>query len=372
MTLPRIELARGDVDRFDKSAELEWLVTNGLGGFAAGTVAGACTRRYHGLLVAALRPPVERVVLVAKLEPFAHYGGRVFALTSNEYADGTIDPRGFESLSSFRLEGTLPVWEYVLGDALLEQRITMVHGENTTVVQFALRRASAPLRLDLRPLCTYRDYHSHTHGQGWALGFSHTDASCEVVAFDGARPYRIGSDKGRFEEEPGWYWSFRHRAETARGLDDREDLYGPGRFVVELEAGEAVTMTLTAEAQPRTPGAHAFSQEQRRQEKLLASVPRGEPEWVRQLALAADQFIVSRAGAGEDARTVIAGYPWFSDWGRDTMIALPGLSLATGRGDVAASVLRTFGRFVSEGMLPNRFPDAGEIPEFNTVDATLW
>ena len=389
MNLPRIELGRGELDTFESAASREWLVTNGLGGFASGTVAGARTRRYHGLLVAAIKPPVERVVLVAKVEASVRYDGAAVALGSNEYAGGTIDPRGFENLASFALEGLTPVWRWVIGDAVLEQRVTMVHGENATVVQFTLVRASSRLALALKPLCTYRDYHAQTHG-GWSLAVSPLAGGCEIRAFDGAVPYRIVADKGLFNIRPEWYWNFRHRAESARGLDDREDLFVPGELAVELMPGDTVTLTLSAVSPPpvstehsrdvarrsderafgvELSGAAPFAREVRRQQALLEAAPANAPDWIRRLTLAADQFIVRRANAGQ---TVIAGYPWFSDWGRDTMIALPGLTLATGRYDVAASVLRTFARFVSEGMLPNRFPDAGEAPEYNTVDATLW
>ncbi len=371
MTLPTIELSRGELDQFENAAEHEWLVTNGLGGFAAGTVSGARTRRYHGLLVAALHPPVERTVMVAKIETIARYDGQEFALTSNEFAGGTVDPRGFENIESFRLEGGTPVWRYVLGDAIVEQRITMIHGENTTAVSFRLVRASAPLGLVLRPLCTYRDYHGQTRGEGWTLGFTAGASSCEVEAFPGAKPYRLSVDKGRFEESSGWYWNFRHRAETRRGLDDREDLYSPGRFMIELRPGESATLVATAE-RATSAGPTLWAVERRRQEQLLTTARHCEEGWLRHLVLAADQFLVQRAGDGMDGTTIIAGYPWFSDWGRDTMIALPGLTLSTGRHKLAANVLRTFGRYVSEGMLPNRFPDAGETPEFNTADATLW
>jgi predicted glycogen debranching enzyme len=370
MTLPLIELGRGELASFAACAEREWLVTNGLGGYAAGSIGGARTRRYHGLLVAALKPPVERTVLVAKLDVTARYRGTVVALGSNEYADGTIDPRGFERLERFRLEGQTPVWQYVVGDALLEQRVTMVHGENTTLVSFKLLRASAALELRLRPLCTYRDYHGQTRGAGWTLGTAALPRGVEVRAFDGAQAYRLEIDRGAYSSAPSWYWSFKQRAETARGLDDREDLFVPGEFRAKLEPGETVTLRLATTAGDGAPP--AFAVERQRQQHVLAAAGVGaEPDWVQRLVLAADQFIVRR-GTAANGRTVIAGYPWFSDWGRDTMIALPGLALATGRHDVARSVLRTFLQFVSEGMLPNRFPDAGEPPEYNTVDATLW
>jgi predicted glycogen debranching enzyme len=379
MTLPSIELGRSELDRFERAAEREWLLTNGLGGFAAGTVAGACTRRYHGLLVAALQPPAQRTVLVAKVEALAKYGGRDYALAANEYADGTVDPRGFEHLEAFRLEGQLPVWEYTLGDALLEQRIVMVHGENTTAVRFTLLRGSLPLTLALNPLCAYRDFHSHGRGAGWMPRSRPVEGGCEVEAFDGARPYRVLLDRGAFTPAPAWYWNFRHRAESVRGLDDAEDLFSPGAFEVELAPGECVTLWLTTERTAPIGGALAFAAERRREEELLTAAAVEGPDWTRQLVLAADQFVVRRSAHGtedkrasESGHTVIAGYPWFGDWGRDTMIALPGLTLAAGRPEIAASVLRTFGAFVSQGMLPNRFPDAGETPEYNTVDATLW
>jgi len=390
MSLPVIEIEPGAFDRFETAAAREWLVTNGLGGFAAGTIAGARTRRYHGLLVAALKPPVERTVLVAKLETLARYLGRDYALSSNEYTDGTIDPRGYESLASFRIEGLLPVWEFAIGDALLEQRIMMVHGENTTVVRLTLARGSAPVELTLNPLCTYRDYHGQTRGDGWTLGVGAIDGGCEIQAFAGATPYRLLADRGVFEPAPAWYWGFRHRRESARGLDDREDLFSPGRFRATLAPGDTLTLRLSTEPGAQAHAEQVFRAERRREEQLLARAGLDGPDFLRQLALAADQFIVGRAtapdaasatasvrgAAGEPPRsgghTVIAGYPWFSDWGRDTMIALPGLTLATGRHEIAASILRTFGRHVSEGMLPNRFPDGGETPEYNTVDATLW
>lgn len=352
--------------------EREWLVTNALGGFASGTLAQANTRRYHGLLVASLQPPVQRVVMVAKLEVLARYRSRSYEIGSNEFAGGTISPRGFELLSAFEDHDGLPVWTYACGDARLEQRLWMADGRNTTYVRFLLRHASDAMDLELRPLCTYRDYHAHARG-GWSLEVSEEPRGCRVTAFPGARPYRVLIEPGDFQPEPDWYWNFYHRAEAERGLDAIEDLFRPGTFRVRLEPGEVVTLIATAESEFELP-ATAFDQEHKRRRSLLRAVPSGAPDWVQRLTLAADQFIVRRATPNGELRgtTVIAGYPWFSDWGRDTMIALPGLALATGRTQDAAAILRTFANHVSEGMLPNRFPDGGEEPEYNTVDATLW
>jgi predicted glycogen debranching enzyme len=367
-----LSFARCDFAVLAPALEREWLVTNSLGGFACGSVAQANTRRYHALLVAALAPPVQRVVMVAKLETLVRYRGSSYELGSNEFADGTVNPRGFELLSAFEDEDGLPVWVYACGDARLEQRIWMADGRNTTYVRFQLRDASAALQLELRPLCTYRDYHSHTHG-GWSLETAEETGGCRVTAFAGARPYRLLIDRGEFRREPDWYWNFRHRVEAERGLDAIEDLWRPGTFRASLQRGESLTLIATAEPQFESPAA-AFERESNRRRALLRAVTSGAPQWVRRLTLAADQFIVrrSRPDGTPAGTTVIAGYPWFSDWGRDTMIALPGLAIATGRTRDAGSILRTFAEHVSEGMLPNRFPDSGEAPEYNTVDAALW
>jgi predicted glycogen debranching enzyme len=354
----------------------EWLVTNGLGGFASGTVALANTRRYHGLLVASFKPPVDRLVLVAKVDLDVTYRGRRYALTTNEYVDGTIAPRGFERRVSFAVDGQVPVWTFAVADALLELRVYCAQGENTSYLRVRVLAATAPVAIELAPLCAYRDYHAHQAGD-WLRGLVPEARAFRVRAFDGAHEYRVSVDDGHFEPGPQTHWSFLHRAERERGLDDREDLFRPGVFHAELAAGQSLHLTASAEAGERLDGNTALLREMQRQQRLARAVPAGSPEWVTRLHLAADQFIVARADASGTpiGKTVIAGYPWFADWGRDTMIALPGLTLSTGRYAEAAAILRTFGAHVSRGMLPNRFPDGGEAPqdgEYNTVDATLW
>lgn len=369
---PGVALSRQELTE-TAAFEREWLVTNGLGGFACGTVALANTRRYHGLLLASLRPPVDRILMVAKVDLTVRYRNESFELATNEYADGTLAPKGFEHLSAFRLEQGLPVWTYALGDAVLEQRIWMARSRNTTYVSLFLRHATEAMHLTLVPLCTYRDYHSHTQGGG-SLSVQPEDRGCRVVAFEGARPYCLSSDRGRFAGDGTWYWRFHHRIEAARGLDCCEDLFRPGVFTLSLSPGECSTLTLTAEETTAATGDWSLERELQRRRELVRAAPSDAPQWVSRLTLAADQFIVSR-GTTDDltaGTTIVAGYPWFSDWGRDTMIALPGLALATGRFADAASILRTFAAHVSQGMLPNRFPDGGEPPEYNTADATLW
>jgi len=363
---------RSDFADSSNAFDREWLVTNALGGFACGTVAQANTRRYHGLLVASLQPPVQRVVMVAKVEVLARYQAREYQLGCNEFADGTIAPRGLELLSSFADDDGVPVWTYTCADALLEQRVWMAHGRDTSYLTFNLREAGSALDLELRPLCTYRDYHAHTRG-GWTLEVVPEERGCRVTAFTGARPYRVLIDRGEFHSEPDWYWNFFHRAEAERGLDAQEDLFRPGTFRARLEPGEQVTLIATTEPDFEMPSI-ALDRDQKRRRTLLRAAPAASPRWIQRLTLAADQFIVTRASRSGEVQgtTVIAGYPWFTDWGRDTMIALPGLALATGRYADGAAILRTFAAHVSEGILPNRFPDGGEGAEYNTVDATLW
>ena len=360
-----IVFERDTLQDFELSAGREWLVTNGIGGFASGTIAGLNTRRYHGLLVASLNPPVQRTLLLAKLDVTATYRGKSYPLATNEFADGTISPRGFVHLDSFTLDGQLPVWTWLIGDALVEQRVWMAHGQNTTYVSFRLIRGSESIQLEFAPLCAYRDFHSHHRGYRDTL-VTAVEGGIRVDSFLGAVPYRLLSDRGEWQIGPEWYWNFKHGAESSRGLDDLEDLVCPARLRLTLDPGAAATIIATSETAQPLPSSTSLRAEQARQSELLKAAP--DDSTVRQLMLAADQFIVARQGGS----TVIAGYPWFSDWGRDTMIALPGLTLATGRHEIAGTIIRTFAKFVSEGMLPNLFPDAGQPPEYNTVDATLW
>lgn len=368
------DVGRGDLATFDQASKREWLVTNGLGAYAAGTIADANTRRYHGLLIAALDPLLGRTVMLAKLDAVLHYCGFNYPLSSNEFADGSIDPHGYRHIERFRLEDGLPVWEYAFSDALIEKRIIMPHGENTTLVRFCVLRASSALHLALRPLCTYRDYHSHTHG-GWDFRTTTKGQGFRIEAYEGAQPYYIiAGGTTRVFPAPGWYWQFRHRFEAERGLDETEDLFSPGSFAIGLADGDAVTVAISTEPRADFDFDSALTDELARRQSLIESLPQPVDEpWVEQLVYAADQFIVARgAKKSADGHTIIAGYPWFGDWGRDTMIALPGLTLTIGRYDIAKSILLTFAKHIDQGMLPNRFPDHGDEPEYNTVDATLW
>lgn len=370
------------------AARREWIVTNGLGGYASGTLAGINTRRYHGLLVAALAPPVERTLLVGGLIEWASYDGQRIPLFAHEYIDGTIDGHGYRYLESFRLDGTMPVWTFALADALIERRVWMQHGTNTTYVRYALVRGTRPLDLSLAPLITYRDFHSLSRG-GWTPETAIGSECVRVQASREAQPFHLIMSGSDFKERGEWYWNFRHREEAARGLDDQSDLFVPGAFGTTIQPGEACALILSTDADPDRDYDRSLRDERDRQQSLLtcADAENDDPI-IQQLVLAADQFIVRRtenkeqsAERGEsrtsngllNPKSIIAGYHWFNDWGRDTMIALPGLCVATHRFDDAATILRTFAPYVVDGLLPNNFPDhAGVVPGYNTVDATLW
>jgi predicted glycogen debranching enzyme len=358
----------------------EWLVTNGIGGYASGTVAGSQTRRYHGLLIAALQPPGGRTQLVSAFDEIIHYAGSDFPLATHRWASGAVDPKGFLNLEEFHLEGVKPVWTFAFADALLEKRVWMRQGENTTFIQYTLVRASSAIEMELKALVNYRDFHSLTHAGGWQMKIQPVEQGVMVQAFDGAVPFYLKSAGSSCEPRHDWYLGCYLGEETARGLDDREDRLFAAWFRAKLEPGSSVTFAATTEANisldsetTRAEGANRevklFHQWQEKNEALATEAP----SWLWQLVLAADQFIVKRSLPDEpDGRSIIAGYPWFGDWGRDTMIALPGLTLATGRVEVARKILLAFSRYVDAGMLPNNFPDGGGNPEYNSVDAALW
>ena len=383
-----VDFGREVCGELEAAAEREWLVTNGLGGFASGTVAGLLTRRYHGLLIAALKPPGRRMLLVAKLEETAEYGGRAFRLSTNRWFDGTVDPRGYLQLERFHLEGTTPVWTFALADTLLEKRVWMRHGSNTTYVRYDLVRARTGLKLALRALVNYRDFHSVTRvgadDDAWRMDIQPVEHGLQVRATGDAKPFYLLSSDASAAPAHEWYRNFDLELERARGLEDHEDHLHAGTFTAEIEPQGSMTMVLSTE--PTLDVTHELQSRWAREVVLLEqwaqAIPRvsggksaaeNAPAWVRHLVLAADQFIVRRNLPGDpDAHSVIAGYPWFSDWGRDTMIALPGLALSTGQPAAARSILETFSRLVDQGMLPNRFPDSGEAPEYNSVDSALW
>lgn len=356
----------------------EWLVTNGIGGYASGTISGILTRRYHGLLMAALQPPLGRTLLLAKIDETAEYdgiypiSGKFYPLYANRWMDGTLESFGHFHLNSFRLEGTTPVWTFGIGNALLEKRIWMEPGANTTYVQYRLVRATGPMSLEAKAFIDCRDYHSTTIMNDWRPEISPVANGVSIQMFDGAMPFYLFSDRAEIMPQFDWYEDFYLSVEDYRGQPDVEEDHIYGALIrMTLRKGESMTLVATTEAEANLDGDAAYAVRQAYEQALLAQA--SLPAEIAPLVLAADQFVVKRPTArDENGRSIIAGYHWFGDWGRDTMISLPGLTLVTKRPEAAAGILRTYAQFVDQGMIPNRFPDKGERPEYNTVDATLW
>ena len=355
----------------DAALRREWLETNGLGGFASSTIIGLNTRRYHGLLVAATKPPVGRFLLLSKLEETLFIEGQAFELSANRYP-GVVHPQGFRYLKQFRLD-PFPVFTYEIEGIEIEKSVFMIQGENSTVVHYELKKNNHPespknLWLELRPLIAFRDYHNTTHENG-AISRDVEERSdlASVSPYQGLPSLYLAHNAVDLRKTGDWYRNFEYDAERERGLDFSEDLFNPLvlRFDLRLRR-QASVIASTEQRDVAKVVEYRQSEITRRRNATLSSPV--EDDFVQTLAAAADQYIVSRG----DQKTVIAGYHWFSDWGRDTMIALPGLTLPTGKHEIARSILRTFAKHADQGMLPNRFPDAGETPEYNTVDATLW
>ena len=379
-----IKFGREICSNLETAERREWLITNGIGGYASGTVSGLLTRCYHGLLLAALNPPLGMTLLLTKLDETAFYNNTNYPLCANRWADNVISPHGYKHIEKFYLEGTTPVWVYACADALIEKRIWMQQGENTTYISYKMLRGTLPLTLNLKALVNYRDRHGNAINDV-SFNITEGDRGLKVTAFADATDLYLSGVKDRsetinWEIEREWYRGFVLAMEEYRGLNSREDHLCAGNCSVTLKSGESVTIIASTEDWETTTKALATCVENKRTEekeliKLFSNKSSLEtiPSWIEQLILAADQFIVDRPSDDvPDGKTVIAGYPWFGDWGRDTMISLPGLTLTTGRYDIAKVILRTFAKYIDKGMLPNVFPDRGETPEYNTVDATLW
>jgi predicted glycogen debranching enzyme len=354
---------------FQESVSREWLETNGIGGFASSTISGANTRRYHGLLTAATKPPLGRLVLLSKFEETLLIGEDSFGLSANQYPDN-VYPKGFQYLKGFRLE-PFPIWTFDINGIELEKRVFMVYGKNTVICQWSINKKpedqDQEIKLELKPLLAFRDYHHlQSVDDDFNGEFEVTDHQITIQPFPNM-PELIFIQNAESVEETGvWYKNFEYEIEKQRGFDFNEDLFQPFSLTFDLSTTASIIASIE---ETDTSGSiyDLYRAEVKRQVNLLETA-NVEQDFEMQLVLAANQFIVSR-GAG---KTIIAGYPWFSDWGRDTMIALNGLTLATNRPEIAESILLEFSNHISKGMLPNRFPDEVDEAEYNTVDATLW
>ncbi len=360
-----IRLAQSDLGGFEQLARLEWIEANGIGGGASGTLSGANTRRYHGLLVAALTPPVDRTVLVAKIEESIRCDGIRTHLSSNRFP-GVVHPDGHTRLTEFERD-IFVRFTYEAGPSRLEKRVAAISGENTTVVEYRLV-GGPPVVLEVHPFLTHRSHHSLGPDEGFVPEASVDQGVLVCSTGQCGTPVWIALKGMDFAPDATWYRNFEYDRERDRGFDYAEDLWTPGVMTVELNVDKPVYLILSTSDPVGRKGKALVKKETKRRTKLVAKT-RKEELGLRALTLAADQFLVRRQN---DSWTIIAGYPWFTDWGRDSMISLVGLAIVTGRYAQARDILDGFLNHLSAGMIPNRFPEDGGDPEYNTVDATLW
>ncbi|MBA4138475.1 MAG: glycogen debranching protein [Opitutus sp.] len=384
----RIEFDTVTRDRVPELLDRQWLVTNGLGGFASGTIGGAVTWRYHGLLVAALPAPFGRTVVLNYLgETLRLPNGRRVQFGGMEVSGGGVA----SYLREFRLEDHLPVWRYEIDGVIIEKRVVMPNLQNTVHVAYALRSAHPGCRLELRPSVHFRMFEASVSAPLEPDNYEMRvrGRRFEIASRSGGAVLRLAlspAEDVQFAHDGGTVQSLVYQRDAERGYDAKGELWSPGRFAIGLRQDDAVTLVASTEQwhviEAMTPEV-ALTTEQLRRERLLRlaqpAVRRGA---AAELVLAADQFIIVPSGriadaararaAGDELRSVIAGYHWFTDWGRDTMISLEGLALVTGRHHEAGWILRTFAHYVRDGLIPNLFPEGQNEGLYHTADATLW
>ena len=362
-----VHLDRTVTQNFAEAIGREWLETNGIGGWASSTISNVHTRRYHGLLVAATRPPVGRVVLLSKLDETLVREDTRIELGANVFP-GSVHPQGYRYLAAFSRD-FFPSFTYEVDGIVLQKTVAAIHGENTTVILYQVIEAPENFKLELRPFVAGRDYHR--------LAQANSSIRRESLFSDDIWSYQPYAHLPTlymllpgtaFAANPDWYYSFEYLAEKQRGQDFQEDLFTPGVFTISLKTGDQLGIIVSTDNPIGRDAENLVAEEKARRKDLFPALPVAN-ELTRALTLAADQFVVRR---GDDLKTIIAGYHWFTDWGRDTMIALPGLTLVNRRYADAKKILQAFAENIDQGMFPNRFPDDGEKPEYNTVDATLW
>ncbi|MEN3334159.1 MAG: hypothetical protein V7641_3524 [Blastocatellia bacterium] len=378
-------------DSEDFNPTREWLVTNGLGGYASGTVSGVLSRRFHGILIAALPAPYGRMMMLNDcIERVVLPDNSEVMLGAEERVDTGMRLNGARYLAEFRLEWGLPVWRYEIGGTVIEKRVMMPHGQNTTLVTYTMVEGDERICLELRPAVQFRP-HEGKLGEPLLHPYelSVIEDRYELCLYEAhLSPLRmmVYDHAAAFTFDREWIRGLMYRIEHARGYDYQGDLWTPGHFNVELTRGNSATLVASTESweilqaiNPKEAGLLDYERRRR-------LVTRGGNEEIdataAELVLAADQFIITPAGrvedqararaAGDEVRTVIAGYHWFTDWGRDTMISLEGLTLTTGRVIQARYILRTFMHYVQDGLIPNMFPEGKTEGLYHTADATLW
>jgi predicted glycogen debranching enzyme len=365
-----MEFGKSHWRTFDRGIEKEWLLTNGIGGFASSTIIGANTRRYHGLLVASLNPPVERHLVVSKIDESILIDGRSY----NLYAFSTNDfiMEGYQHLQRVVID-EVPTFIYSVEDMFIEKTVCMVHGENTVYVLYHVFGGQKEATLKLAPLVNFRDYHHNSYKSHMRFAAQIQRRGVSVRPHDFDIDISIQCDSGIFiREDDCWFMNMEYAVERERGLQSTEDHYIPGHFEVMIEPGEDkyITVIATIERTVQCMNGIEIIKKEKKRVKQVLDTAGYKDSLAERLVKAADDFIVYRKST--NAKTIIAGYPWFTDWGRDTMIAFTGLTLSTKRFDDAKQIIYTFSKNIKYGLLPNVFPDGGQQPAYNTVDAALW
>jgi predicted glycogen debranching enzyme len=362
-----MKIEKKECQNLDRALGLEWLETNGRGGFSSGTVAGANTRRYHALLLTARQPPSERFVLVNHLEAWIDIEGQSYPLSTNLYPNA-IHPEGYKQCTGFTTD-PWPTWTYDCHSTVVQQEVFCVRDRDLVTIRWMLvGKTKKAITLRVRPMVSGRDYHA-THHENDSLSTTATTVTDGLVSW---RPYSglpsvQAFQNGGYRHDPTWFRAVQFPAEQQRGLDFEEDWWSPGECTYQLNRGIAATLVLTTESIDSVDVTALTESERKRRTGLRAAAPTTDP-LAGELWYAVETYLSTRGSR----QTVIAGYPWFTDWGRDTFISLPGLCLVTGRWEIAWQTIESFAAHISQGMVPNRFPDIGEQPEYNTIDASLW
>jgi 4-alpha-glucanotransferase len=354
----------------------EWWLTNGLGGYAGGTIAGSLTRRYHGLLIAPLYGAMDRHLLMVKADATLHVQGREWPLFTNRWYGNVVEPSGYRYLEHFHLQGRMPVWRYACGKRILEMCIWMVQGEHTTYVAYRCRGGGDELAtLRVKLLVNRRDHHGNMPVRGSTASLRQTPEKLEIEWPQGGR-FFLYTTSAEVEPRQDWHEGFHLIREEERELAFIDNNLSLGQLIYHLEPGEWVgfAVSLNGEMAFDLPASmQAFLETDNAMCEYESGPLSTAPDWIKQMRLAADSFLISRSlPSGEQGNSIIAGYPWFGDWGRDTMISLVGLTLVCGRLESARSILMSYAKLVDQGQLPNRFTDKGETAQYNTVDAALW
>ena len=345
----------------------EWLDTNGCGGFASSTIAGMNTRRYHSLLIASLDAPVGRVAYLSSIQETATVGSHSLELGCNVYHD-VVHPRGYRYLEHVQVE-PYPIFTYRIEGVSLEKHGMMLSGRNATVISY---RSTGPIDLILRPLLSLRDFHNLSRYNGVADGTPTIGGNrTSFLPYDGLPSIHFDLSESTYRADAFWYYNFSYPVEAYRGLDCIEDLFAPGQWHCHVAPESPLTVVASVgDAVSSDEAFHLAEGEERDRIGNLKTIANdADDSFEGTLSRAVGAFIVRRKSG---LSTILAGYPWFSDWGRDTMIALPGLTLITGRFKEAKEILTTFAGVCDQGMIPNRFPDHGTTPDYNSVDASLW